>query len=205
MSEGVVLILGVLALAFTGLILFAVLDREGFRDFFRNIEEFELGPKGLRVKRAVREAKKAVEAKEDAGPIELKLLGARISRLPRSGAILWIDDNPGFNAHEAAAFRHVGLRVDQVTSNEAAELALRARSYDLVISDIGRDKGEETSAGLRVPELLQSSKFPDTPLLYYVGEADAGVTSDGHPVTDRPSELFALAQGLLQATTARGN
>ena len=201
MSEGAILILGLVGLAFTGLILFAVLDREGFREFFRTIEVFEFGPKGLRVTRAVAEAKKAVEEKEHPKSIEMTVLRNEFSQLPRSAAILWIDDNPGYNVHEAAAFRHIGLKVDQVTSNEAAQRALRAGSYDLVISDIRRDNEDET-AGLRVPELLQSSRDPETPLLYYVGKAEAGVTSEGYPVTDRPSELFAQAQRAL--TTARG-
>jgi CheY-like chemotaxis protein len=71
-------------------------------------------------------------------------------------------DHPANNGHEAAVFRDVGLEVDAVTRNEAADRALPARKYDLVISDIGRDS-EDTKVGLRVPELVKSSGSPNTP------------------------------------------
>jgi len=60
-------------------------------------------------------------------------------------SILWVDDNPANNLFAVRALRKLNLDVEQTTSTEAAIAAIERRSFDLVISDMGR--GQDMRAG----------------------------------------------------------
>jgi CheY-like chemotaxis protein len=218
MSEAAIFIVGVLVLILVAMTLLAVRDPAGFTAFMTSITDFEFSLKGITLRRAVvlgeRAEKKAVERekveREKVGPSRLRResVGPPRSRrdiervlrdIPSPRSILWVDDHPAKNADEIGALRGVGLKIDQVTTNDAAKRALAARTYDLVISDIGRDPPQDLSAGLLMPEVVKVSSAPHTPILFYVGSIEAGTTPEGYPVTDRPSELFEIVKNLLKS------
>jgi CheY-like chemotaxis protein len=212
MSEAAIFIVGVLILILVAMTLLAVLDPAGFTAFMLSITEFEFGWKRIKLTRAAvlgeRAEKEKVE-REKAGPPRLRREKAgpprsrrdieRLLReIPSPRLILWVDDHPKNNTDEVGALRGVGLKIDQVTDNDAAKRALAARTYDLIISDIGRDPPQDPSAGLLMPEVVKASSVPHTPILFYVGSIEADITPEGYPVTDRPSELFEIAKNLLK-------
>jgi CheY-like chemotaxis protein len=63
-------------------------------------------------------------------------------------AILWVDDNPANNELAVRALTKFGLDVEQATSTEAAMAASRHRTFDLVISDMGRGSDMRAGYGL---------------------------------------------------------
>jgi CheY-like chemotaxis protein len=60
-------------------------------------------------------------------------------------SILWVDDNPANNELAMRALRKLLVDVVQVTSTQAALATLASRTFDLVISDMGR--GDDMRAG----------------------------------------------------------
>lgn len=126
----------------------------------------------------------AVAKKEDRppAPVELEREWAALTRV----RMLWVDDEPANNRLEIKAFRARGLDVDVATSNVEALGYARARTYQVVISDIGRALDE---SGLELPSLLREAGVA-TPIVFYVGTASKPTTSDGHPVADTPSALL---------------
>ncbi len=70
-------------------------------------------------------------------------------------SILWVDDNPANNELAMRALRKLLLDVVQVTSTQAAIGAMETRTFDLVISDMGR--GDNMRAGYDLLEQLRGS------------------------------------------------
>jgi CheY-like chemotaxis protein len=69
-------------------------------------------------------------------------------------SILWVDDNPGNNELAVRALRKFPLEIEQVTSTDAALAALDRRSFDLIISDMGR--GTDLRAGYGLLKKLRN-------------------------------------------------
>lgn len=61
------------------------------------------------------------------------------------GRILWVDDNPQNNSSLTLLFREFSMEVETALSTEEALAKLRSRSYDILITDLGR--GEDPDAG----------------------------------------------------------
>lgn len=122
-----------------------------------------------------RDAKDRKPGERSQPSAELEKLNAIISRAfsPKDQAnlvgkaILWVDDNPSNNDGETKALRNIGLEVDQVLSTEAGLVALRARRYDMVISDMGR--GEEKFAGYQLLDAIRQQNNP-LPFIIYSAE-----------------------------------
>jgi CheY-like chemotaxis protein len=76
---------------------------------------------------------------------------------------LWADDNQANNEIERARLRPEGIAFDNVVSTEeaVAQLALESSSYDLVITDLGRQhsSGRSVTAGY---EFLKPPVVMDT-------------------------------------------
>jgi CheY-like chemotaxis protein len=136
----------------------------------------------------------------------MALLGA--SHLPR---LLWVDDQPAGNAHEADMLARLQIEVVQVRSTEEALALLRhdREGFDLVVSDWTR-RCEPASAGLRLQQAMQHLGLAQ-PLVIYHGEFDptrrqqraeqarqAGVF--GEAVV--PMELLGLVQAALERAAA---
>jgi CheY-like chemotaxis protein len=115
----------------------------------------------------------------------------------QGGRLLWVDDAPANNRLEVQALREMGVEIDTAISNAEAAAYARSRIYDLVISDIGRSSPlEDDRAGLELPSVLRAAGR-ESPVAYYVGEAEQPETESGEPVFDAPSELLAYAEKAL--------
>ena len=113
------------------------------------------------------------------------------------GRLLWVDDAPANNRLEVQALREMGVEIDTAVSNTEAAAYARARSYDLVISDIGRSSSpEDDRAGLMLPSVLREAGN-EAPVIYYVGRAEQPETESGEPVFDAPSKLLAHVEKTL--------
>ncbi|WP_274424877.1 hypothetical protein [Chelativorans sp. YIM 93263] len=112
--------------------------------------------------------------------------------------VLWVDDNPAYNFHEAAMFEALGANVTFAVSNAEAVKELREKSASIIISDIARSGKQES--GLDLPDTIRNANLKLPPLVYYTGAADAPTTPQGFPVTDVPNALYkAVAQALAGA------
>jgi CheY-like chemotaxis protein len=135
-------------------------------------------------------------------------LGEQLAAIPGWKRILWVDDRPGNNAAEIAAFARLQIEVCTSLSSEDAidALAKTAEPFDLVISDWRRPAEEtDTPAGLRLLRDIRARGWA-IPVIFYHGvlgkaalEArNALVAAEhGQGATDRPDELFAMATRLL--------
>jgi CheY-like chemotaxis protein len=70
-----------------------------------------------------------------------------LSRLPRRAArVLWVDDRPANNEFERKLLRPHGIVFDSVVSTTEAIEQLVNETYDLVITDLGRQGSSDRSA-----------------------------------------------------------
>ncbi|HEX2145149.1 MAG TPA: response regulator [Glycomyces sp.] len=89
--------------------------------------------------------------------------------LLHGGSILWVDDYPENNESLAQLFRSVGIRVETVLSTDGAVRALKSRSYDLVISDLGRgNESAGENAGLVLLDHIAEVGL-STPVILFTG------------------------------------
>jgi CheY-like chemotaxis protein len=112
-----------------------------------------------------------------------------IATIPPEGRILWVDDVPANNRGEIQVLRLRGITVDTATTNKEALSYAKREPYDVVVSDIGRNGGEQGNAGLELPRLLREAGS-STPVAFYVETVDKPMTDDDHPVFNIPTELY---------------
>lgn len=155
-----------------------------------NLSEIVAGPDGISIKFFKSQGKKVAELR--GGEVPSRPAGADL----KGKAILWVDDNPENNFHEASMFEALGADVTFVRSNEAAVYADSAKRATLIISDIRRNGASET--GLDLPLEFEKRGRSLPPLVYYTGTRTEPLTPGGYPVTIEPAELFFNAVRLLQ-------
>jgi len=137
--------------------------------------------------------------------------GARIPSAPTpsvhplSRSILWVDDHPENNAVLADSWRRDGADVEIARSTSEAMRLLEARTYGLIISDMGRRESDVDvpDAGLRLLAKVRATD-PGTPFVLYgnVGPfAEAARAGGATMVTGSTFELmeFASELGMLDA------
>ncbi len=115
--------------------------------------------------------------------------------------VLWVDDVPQQNAHEARLLETAGAKVMSATSNaDALDLLQRTdHLFDLVISDIARPENEP--AGEALAQAMREAGF-DLPVIYYISEVDFARPdpAGSFGLTNRPDELFHLILDALERT-----
>ncbi|GAA1664963.1 hypothetical protein GCM10009830_08120 [Glycomyces endophyticus] len=125
--------------------------------------------------------------------------------LLNGGAILWVDDHPEWNAPLVRLFRTAGITVDSAASTDEAMRALDNRSYDLVITDMGRqaDPGGE-HAGVDLLDRMVAAGVP-TPAAVFTSLQAARTTV--HPraavATNSPEELVDTVVDLVGTRRSR--
>ena len=114
-----------------------------------------------------------------------------------SGTLLWVDDNPQHNTALIELFRAVGMDVDTAQSTDEALLRLRRRSYDIIISDIGRD--DDNQAGIAILRTLEELSI-DTPVVLYTFGFDyeRGFPARAFAVTEIPDEVVHYVIDLME-------
>jgi CheY-like chemotaxis protein len=163
------------------LVFFLVYFRRSLRNFISNLGELSFKAPGLEAtaKRAKEEAAAAIGAAE---AVRAPSDGARTSVHPRDVAdalpdtralrrlqgsnVLWVDEVPDNNVFERQALEALGVRIDLSTSTNDALEKISRRSYDLIISDMGRPADMRAGyalldklrdAGERIPFVIYSS------------------------------------------------
>jgi CheY-like chemotaxis protein len=102
----------------------------------------------------------------DPGDAAEALPNSRIMRRLQGSRILWVDDRPDNNIFERQALEALGVKIDLATSTEEALQLVRRRSYDLIISDMGRPQDEK--AGFTLLDQLREAGVM-TPFVIYSG------------------------------------
>jgi CheY-like chemotaxis protein len=84
------------------------------------------------------------------------------------GSILWVDDNPKNNSFLVERLTNRGIQVTQVLSTSEALSLMKTRSYDRVISDMGRQEssGYNSSAGLDLIKAMRDAGA-ETPIAFF--------------------------------------
>ncbi|HEY0309420.1 MAG TPA: response regulator [Acidobacteriaceae bacterium] len=120
-------------------------------------------------------------------------------RRTKQSKILWVDDQPNNNVHEREAFEALGIRFIIATSTEEAVDELRYRSFDAIISDMGRPSDDR--AGYTLLEMLRRVGNR-TPFIIYSGERTPEFQAEAWQrgavgCTNRPDELFEMVLSQL--------
>ncbi|SDE08555.1 response regulator [Glycomyces harbinensis] len=109
--------------------------------------------------------------------------------LLQGGAILWADDHPEWNEPLIRLFRTAGITVDAVVSTARAMLALKDRSYDLVITDLRRiNEANGSSAGIHLLDQMIAVGVP-TPAVLYSSHPNAELHPRVVITTNSPEKL----------------
>ena len=82
-----------------------------------------------------------------------------LGKTPRRAArVLWVDDKPANNERERKFLRPDGIVFDNVVSTAEAIEQLQSESYDLVITDLGRQGSSDGSSTAGATLLDQDRK-----------------------------------------------
>jgi len=94
-----------------------------------------------------------------------------LARLPRRAArVLWVDDRPANNEVERKLLRPHGIVFDSVVSTAEAIEQLVSETYDLVITDLGRQGSSDRSASAGAAFLDQPViRDGGPPVIVYAG------------------------------------
>jgi CheY-like chemotaxis protein len=115
--------------------------------------------------------------------------------------ILWIDDQVTNNRKERELLEVFDLKLEQVQSNAAAEVALApdGGGYDLILSDIVRPEGEPTGLDFLAAHRHRPAE-QRVPVIFYIShlDRDLGVPVGAFGITNRPDELLHLVMDALE-------
>lgn len=182
--------------------------------FLRNVGEFNVKAAGVEATAKSREVAAAalaaadtVRAIEDGATIEASdpddiaeaLPGSRALRRLQGARVLWVDDRPGNNRFERQALEAFGIRIDLSESTGDALAEMARRSYDLVISDMGRPP--DARAGYTLLERLRREGHR-TPFIIYAGSRAPEHVEEARRrgalgCTNRPRELIRMVTDTL--------
>jgi CheY-like chemotaxis protein len=135
-----------------------------------------------------------------AGVVDQSVRPGLLRRLSQA-SVLWVDDNPSNNRYERAALEALGIQSTISTTTEDALERIRAKTYDVIISDMGRPP--DNRAGYTL--LDEKRDLGDqAPFIIYAGsnrpEHKAEARRRGAlGSTNDPQELFQLVIGAIQA------
>jgi CheY-like chemotaxis protein len=196
-------------------VFFLIRFRHGLADFLGNLGELSFKTPGLEAsaKRQRVEAAAALGAAiatrapadgasataTDPRDVVEALPTTRSQRRLQGRRILWVDDRPENNRFERQALEALGLRIDLSTSTEDALQKTRQRSYDLIISDMGRPP--DARAGYTLLDKLRTAG-DKTPFIIYAGSRAPEHVEEGRRhgatgTTNMPQELITMATKAL--------
>ncbi len=115
----------------------------------------------------------------------------------KGGRLLWVDDHPEGNASLIQLFRAAGMEVDTALSTAEALSRLRMRSYDVILSDIGRQ--QDPSAGISMLRDLDDLGIDTPVVLYTLGfDYQRGFPRRAFAVTEAPDEVVHYVIDLIE-------
>lgn len=101
----------------------------------------------------------------------------------QGGAILWVDDHQEWNEPLIRLFRTAGMIVDPVLSTDEAMRAFENRSYDLVITDMRREREPDgDTAGIKLLDRMIAAGVP-TPAVFFSDHPSAHTVLHPRAVT----------------------
>lgn len=145
------------------------------------------------------------EAKAAAGAVVDAVTPRALRRLEAS-TVLWVDDRPDNNRYEQQALEALGVRFVLSTSTEDALAKTQHRTFDAIISDMGRPP--DSRAGYTLLDALRS-RGDQTPFIIYSGsrapEHIAEARSHGAlGCTNRPQELVEMVLEAVGEGASKG-
>lgn len=115
----------------------------------------------------------------------------------KGGRLLWVDDHPEGNASLIQLFRAAGMEVDTALSTAEALSRLRMRSYDVILSDNGRQ--QDPSAGISMLRDLDDLGIDTPVVLYTLGfDYQRGFPRRAFAVTEAPDEVVHYVIDLIE-------
>ena len=129
----------------------------------------------------------------------------------RAARILWVDDRPANNEVERKWLRPHGIVFDSVVSTDEALEQLTHESYDLVITDLGREHSSDRSATAGAAFLDQPIvRKGGPPVIVYartwaVAQRDDLVRRGALDVMANREHLFATVLGVLGRSPQPGD
>jgi hypothetical protein len=180
------------------LLLFVLLwiGREALEDFIGRVQKLGFGGVEIEFRKRLESAARA--RAQIIPEIDLGRASRRLTReraLVQGARLLWIDDLPDRNHAEINLLESVGAHVNAETTSAAAESAMNQVVYDLIVSDIDRER--DKAAGIKFAEKLTSNS---PPIIFYVGAAQKPAPPSAFGLTDRPDELVHLILDALART-----
>jgi CheY-like chemotaxis protein len=108
----------------------------------------------------------------------------------------WVDDHPRNNAYECRTLTALGIQVEFAVSTEEALAKSRGVSYDVILSDIARERPD---AGLVLLGRLREAGCL-TEVVFYVGQMDKrwGVPVGAFGITNQPEPLLHLVFDVIE-------
>ncbi|GGH27204.1 sensor histidine kinase [Alsobacter metallidurans] len=119
---------------------------------------------------------------------------------PRAYTVLVVDDDPLVLENTAAMLEDLGHRVIEARSGrEALEMASRARSLDVVVTD-------HVMPGMTGIELVErlNAERPGLPIILATGYAELSAAAQSLPRLNKPFDQNALARAVDQAVQGPG-
>jgi CheY-like chemotaxis protein len=117
--------------------------------------------------------------------------------------ILWVDDHPDNNINEVLMLRDLGVSITQTLSSEKARQYLDRAQFDLLITDIGRER--DPRAGIRFLKELRQGDDPPT-IVYFLGSeetAEEAEAAGARAAVQTPAKLLEAVLHEIQATEAQ--
>jgi CheY-like chemotaxis protein len=189
------------------------------RDFVANLGEFSLKGAGFEAsaKRKQADAAAALTAAVVSRPepgatpettakearaafdVVTEVATPRVIRRAGKSTILWVDDKPSNNVHERHSLEALGVSFVLATSTDEALEKLNRRSFDAIISDMGRPP--DMQAGYTLLDKLRGSG-DQTPFIIYAGSRAPEHRAEARRrgaigCTNRPDELFEMVLSAL--------
>ncbi|MFF2245899.1 response regulator [Arthrobacter sp. NPDC058130] len=142
-----------------------------------------------------------VDAQDIADDVEHAVPDVSAFERLHGSRLLWVDDRPDNNFYERRALEALGIHIETSLDTPDAQRQLRERSYDLVISDMGRP-GDSRAGYTLLDGLRQAGDL--TPLVIYAGSRDPEHVTEAQShgaigCTNSPQELILLATAALGA------
>jgi DNA-binding NtrC family response regulator len=138
---------------------------------------------------------------------------ASAADLLQGGAILWVDDHHQWNEPLVRLFRTAGMKVDTVGTTDEALRYLDRDTYDLVISDLRRERDPgDGVAGMALLDRMVSRGIPtpavvfsDNPQVRTMSHPRAAATTNNpEELVDRVVDLVAHRRNALNQPQAPG-
>lgn len=121
---------------------------------------------------------------------------ASVGHALQGARILWVDDHPESYAWERELFRSLGVVIVSVEATDSALACVEKESFDLVLSDIQRDR--EPMDGIEGARQINAIK-PHLPIVFYVGDLTSNrIPEPAMGITNEPNELLHLVLDRLE-------